>query len=134
VSPSRPLPEFFVDRSLGRHQVPGLLRRAGWRVRTHHEVYGARDEEIADVTWLEMCGRENLPVLSKDRRLRYRPEEIAAIRRQEVKAFVLVRGGLRAVDQVARFERSRDAIESACAAGGPFVFAVHVDRIVRIYP
>lgn len=62
--------EFFVDRSLGRHRVPEALRRAGWALRTHHEIYGERDEWVPDVEWLELCGRRNMPVLSKDRRLR----------------------------------------------------------------
>lgn len=134
MSRSQPRPEFFVDRSLGRRQVPDGLRAEGWRLRTHHEVFGDRDEEVGDVEWLELCGEQQLPVLSKDRRLRYRPQEIAAIRRYGVQAFVLVRGGLRAAEQIARFERSREAIEAACADDGPFVFAVHVDRIVRLYP
>lgn len=134
MSRSRSRPEFFVDRSLGRHQVPALLRGKRWRLRTHHEVYSSRDEAVSDVEWLEMCGAENLPVLSKDRRLRYRPAEIAAIRLHGVKAFVLTRGGLRAADQAARFERNRETIELACADPGPAVYAVHADRIVRIYP
>jgi hypothetical protein len=96
-------PEFFVDRSLGRIVVPRGLRGAGWIVRTHFEVFGTRDETVPDAEWLEMCGRANLPVLSKDRRLRYRPEEIAAIRRHGVKAFVLTRGSLRAIkDRIVR--------------------------------
>lgn len=103
-------------------------------LRTHHEVFEFRDEEVADVEWLEMCGRQKLPVLSKDRHLRYRPQEIAAIRRYGVQAFVLIRGDLRAADQVARFDRNRDAIEAACTKPGPFVHAVHADRIVRVYP
>jgi hypothetical protein len=106
----------------------------GWRLRTHHEVYSVRDEEVPDVEWLEMCGREQLPVLSKDRRLRHRPEEIAAITRFEVRAFVLARGGLRAAEQAARFEGNRAAIESACRDSGPSVYAVHKERVVRIFP
>jgi hypothetical protein len=134
VSQSRSQPEFFVDRSLGRIQVPDGLRAAGWNLRTHFEIFGARDEEIADIEWLELCGREELPVLSKDRHLRYRPQEIAAIRHHRVKAFVLTHGSLRAVEQVSRFDRSRAAIEAACGASGPFVYAVHKDRIVQVFP
>ena len=74
-------PEFFVDRSLGRHRVPAALRAAGWVLRTHHEVFGRRDEQVPDVEWLECCDREGLPMLSKDRRLRYSATEIAAVRR-----------------------------------------------------
>jgi hypothetical protein len=134
VSHSPQLLEFFVDRSLGRHRVAEALRRAGWTLRTHHEVYGDRDEEVPDVEWLELCGREGLPVLTKDRRLRYRPVEITAIRRFGVRAFVVTGGSLRAVEQAARFDRSRQRIEEACAAAGPFVYAVQADRIVRIFP
>ena len=131
MSPSQPPPDFFADRSLGRRRVAEALRRAGWSICTHHEVFGDRDEEVPDVEWLEYCGREALPVLTKDRRLRYRPEEIAAIRRYRVKAFVLTRGSLRATEQAARFEDNSEDIAAACAESGPFVYAVHADRIVR---
>jgi hypothetical protein len=97
-------------------------------------VFAERDEEVPDVEWLEFCGREGLPVLSKDRRLRYRPGEIAAIRRHSVKAFILTSGSLRAAEQTGRFERSRAQIETACWNPGPFVFAVQADRIVRVFP
>jgi hypothetical protein len=47
---------------------------------------------------------------------------------------VLTRGSLRAADQAARFERSREPILAACMDSGPFIYAVHADRIVRIFP
>ncbi len=134
MSRSPQQPEFFVDRSLGRHLVPNALRDRGWVLRTHHGVYGERDEEIPDVEWLELCGSSDMPVLSKDRRLRYRPAEIDAIRRQGVRAFVLTAGSLSGVEQAARFDRSRARIEEACLAAGPFVYAVHANRIVRVFP
>ena len=71
MSLSQPPPEFFVDRSLGRRRVAEALRRTGWSLCTHHEVFGGRDEEVHDVEWLEYCGRQGLPVLTNDRRLRY---------------------------------------------------------------
>jgi len=134
VSRSQQPPEFFIDRSLGRHRMPQALRELGWWVLTHHEVFGERDEEIRDVEWLELCGRRNLPALSKDRRLRYRPAEIDAIRRFGVRAFVLTAGSLSAAEQAARFDTSRQRIEQACVDAGPFVYAVHAERIVRIFP
>jgi uncharacterized protein with PIN domain len=129
----RPL-EFFVDRSLGRHRVAQALRSAGWTLRTHHEIYGERDEWVPDVEWLELCGNDDRPVLTKDRRLRYRPAEIAAIQRFGVRAFVLTAGSLRADEQAARFDRSRQRIDEACAVAGPFVYAVHAERIIRTFP
>lgn len=130
--PSRP--EFFVDRSLGRHRVADALRTGGWRVHTHFEVFRERDESVADVEWLEHCGRRGLVVLTKDRRLRYRPREITVIRRHQVRAFVLTHGNLPAAEQARRFLDQEQPIEVACASAGPFVYAVHVDRIVQVFP
>ena len=57
--------EFFVDRSLGRRQLPALLRAAGMQLRTLAEVYGVpRDEAVADVDWLELAGTHEWPVLT----------------------------------------------------------------------
>jgi predicted nuclease of predicted toxin-antitoxin system len=125
-------PEFFVDRSLGRHHVPDALRKAGWRLRTHVEVFGERDEQVTDVEWLEYCGREGLIVLAKDRRLRYRPNEIAVIRAHKLKAFVLSRGHLKAADQIKRFLDNAERIEEACSDPGPFIYSVQARRIVRL--
>ena len=134
MSPSPSPPEFFVDRSLGRLRVPSELRAAGWTLRTHAEVYPDRDEIVADVEWLELCGQEGWAVLSKDRRIRYRPAEIAAIRRFGVKAFVITSGNLTAKEQAARLVANAAAIEAACADRGPFVYSVQASRIVRIFP
>ena len=66
------MPEYFVDRSLGRRQVPDLLRAAGVRLRTLAEVYGIpADEAVEDVDWLAHSGARGWPVLMKDERIRY---------------------------------------------------------------
>lgn len=126
-------PEFFVDRSLGRYRVPAALRAAGWRIRTHHEVFGTRDQEVPDVEWLELCSREGWIVLTADRRLRYRPDEVDVIRTHGVRAFVLVGGSLRADEQVARLEHNRERIAAASADPGPFVYSVHATTITRVF-
>lgn len=93
------LPEFFVDRSLGRRQVPDLLRAAGVRLRTLAEVYGVpADEAVEDIDWLARVGAQGWPVLMKDERIRYRAAERAALLAHNVQAFCLSRGDLRAAD------------------------------------
>ena len=134
VSRYRSQPEFFIDRSLGRHDVPALLREEGWCVRTHFEVFGDRDEEVQDEEWLEYCARERLFVLSKDKRLRFRPGELKAIQRHGLQAFVLTTGTLKALQQANRFIAHRAAIEGATSCLGPLVYAVHVDRIKQVFP
>ena len=130
MSPSPSRPKYFVDRSLGRHDLPTTLRALGWDLLTPHELYGPRDEEVPDVEWLEHCGRNDLPVLTKDKRLRHRPAEIAAIRSFGVQAFVLTSGTLTAGEQAARFHKNAKAIDTAAAGAGPMIYAVHADRIV----
>jgi alkanesulfonate monooxygenase SsuD/methylene tetrahydromethanopterin reductase-like flavin-dependent oxidoreductase (luciferase family) len=47
------LPKLFIDRSLGRLEVPRLLRAAGLDVVTLAEHYGMpADEAVDDVTWI----------------------------------------------------------------------------------
>lgn len=134
MPPSQSLPEFFIDRSLARRDVAEALRSAGWLVCTHLEVFGDRDQEVTDVEWLELCGREGWIVLTMDRRIRYHRAEIAAIRRHRVRAFVLTSGNLSASQQAQRFVANAERIYAASEARGPLVYTVHPTRIVRIFP
>jgi PIN like domain len=62
------LPERFVDRSLGRVQVPRILRAAGLRLMTLAERYGRpADESVTDVEWLEEAGRRDWVVMKDER-------------------------------------------------------------------
>jgi len=63
------LPDLFLDRSLGRRQVPAMLRGAGLRLHTLAEVYGVpADQDIVDTAWLQLAGQRGWPVLMKDER------------------------------------------------------------------
>lgn len=116
------LPELFLDRSLGRRQVPELLRAAGLRLRTLAEVYGMpADETIPDVDWLARAGREGWVVLMKDDRIHYRPAERAAVIDHSVRAFCLTSGNLRARDMAALYLSVLDQLAEACTQPGPFL-------------
>lgn len=119
------LPDFFVDRSLGRRQVPDLLRSAGVRLRTLAEVYGVpADEAVEDVDWLARAGNEGWPVLMKDERIRYRAAEREALVTHGVQAFCLSRGDLRAAEMAAAYIRVFSRIIVACDEPGPFLYVV----------
>ena len=127
------LPELFLDRSLGRRQVPELLRAAGLRLRTLAEVYGIpADETIPDVDWLARAGREGWVVLMKDDRIRYRPVERAAVIDHRVRAFCLTSGNLRARDMAELYLAVLDQLTAACAEPGPFLFTVSRAGLRRI--
>lgn len=110
------------------------MRQAGWKLRKHVEVFELRDERVADVEWLEYCGRESLIVLAKDSRLRYRPSEIAIIKDFRLKAFVLSSGNLKADEQIRRFLDNSERIKAACTRTGPFIYSVQARRIARLFP
>lgn len=71
--PSASPPEFFIDRSLGRHVVPDALRAAGAIVHVMADVYGQRiGQGLPDEEWLLDAGERELVVLMKDAKIRYR--------------------------------------------------------------
>jgi hypothetical protein len=119
------LPPLFLDRSLGRRQVPELLRAAGLQLQTLSEVYGIpADEDVSDVAWLELAGSRGWPVLMKDERIRYRAAERDALVAHGVRAFCLTSGNLRAAEMAEQFLAVLDQIADACALPGPFFYAV----------
>jgi hypothetical protein len=127
------LPTLFLDRSLGRRQVPDLLRAAGLRLRTLAEVYGIpADETIADVDWLTRAGCEGWVVLMKDERIRYRPAERAALVDHRVRAFCLTSGNLRAAEMAEQYIAVLDKLTAACAAEGPFLYVVSRSGLRRV--
>ncbi|WP_170322460.1 hypothetical protein [Acrocarpospora macrocephala] len=92
MSPPEQQPKFFVDRSLGRVAVPGLLRAAGWDLITLAEHYGVpEDEKVEDTRWIEDSAKLGWAVLMKDKRIRYRQAEIEAVIEHQARCFVVPR-------------------------------------------
>jgi len=119
------LADLFVDRSLGRRQVPDLLRSAGLRLRTLAEVYGIpADQDVDDITWLTYAGEQGWPVLMKDERIRYRPAETQAVLAHHVQAFCLTSGNLRAPEMATQILSAIDHIAAACQPPGPFLYTL----------
>lgn len=135
MSPSDQPPRFFVDRSLGRIAVPRLLREAAWDLVTLAEHYGVpEDERVADVDWIEEAAAQGWPVLMKDKKIRHRRAEIAAVVEHKARCFVITRGDLTSAQYAERFIANRDAIVRTAATPGPFIVAVHTNRLERLYP
>jgi hypothetical protein len=124
------LPDLFLDRSLGRIKVPGMLRAAGLRLTTLAENYGIpADESVADTTWLEHAGTNGLVVFMKDARIRSRRVERETVQRFSVRCFCITRQGLTADAMAGRYLHHLPAITKACETPGPFFYAVHENRI-----
>jgi predicted nuclease of predicted toxin-antitoxin system len=98
---------WFLDRNLGRHVVADALRQAGVDVEVHDDHF-RRDAE--DEEWLREVGRRGWVVLTRDRRIRYRSHERAALIQAGVRAFVLVAGNLSGREMAAVFVKALPAM------------------------
>ena len=118
---------------MGRITVPEELRRAGFVVITLAEQYGMpEDQRVSDETWLRDAGKRGDVVLMKDKRIRKRTPEIAAVRRFNVKCFCLSSGNLTGQQMSERFIVNRSRIEEAAIEPGPFIYAVRANDIVKL--
>lgn len=127
------LPRLFLDRSLGSVKVPGVLREAGLCLITLVEHYGRpRDEEVTDPEWLELAGDNGWVALTKDKRIRLVHENRQALITHGVRCFYIANQSLTGEEMAARYLRSLPRITKACARSGPFMFAVHKDRITEM--
>jgi predicted nuclease of predicted toxin-antitoxin system len=99
----RSLPTFFVDRCLGDKALAQALRANGLTVEVHKDHFAP---DAKDPDWLREAGRRKWVVLTKDKMLRYRETEIAALRAANVRAFVLTSGNLKADDMAAAFMKA----------------------------
>lgn len=84
-APREPL-VFFTDRDLGT-RFPEILVAAGLEVRRHRDRF---PPDCPDEVWLEAVGREGWIAISHDTRIRYKPNELAAVVRHSVRLLVVI--------------------------------------------
>jgi hypothetical protein len=128
-------PEFFIDRSLGRHHLANALSELGVAAHTMASVYGETTaQELDDETWLSDVGKHNWIVLMKDDAIRRRPAERDALGNAGLRAFCLTNAQLRAAEQTARFVSNLDRILRQAETPGPYIFGVYEGHIKRLWP
>jgi hypothetical protein len=66
---------FFTDRNLG-HKFPDILRAAGLNVEEHDDHFGPT---TPDVEWIAAVASRNWIAVSRDERIRYKPNERRAV-------------------------------------------------------
>lgn len=124
------LPDLFIDRSLGRIQVPTLLRAAELRLVTLAEHYGIpADQKVRDAEWLQLVGERGWVALMKDSKVRFNRAEREAVKRYAVRCFCIPRQDLTAQQMADRFLHNLGAMEAACREPGPFIYAVDERRL-----
>lgn len=121
---------FFLDRSLGRKKVVAALMQAGAHAEVHdaHFPINARDED-----WLREVGRRGWIVLTKDKKIRHRATELAALYRAGVSAFVLTSGNLSGDGMAAAFARALPRmVRTVQQSSSPFIGTVTKDGSVSV--
>jgi len=133
--PSGSPPEFFIDRSLGRHIVPDALRAAGATVHTMADVYGERiSQGLSDEEWLREAGERGWVVLMKDAKVRHRPAQRLAIEAYAVRAFVVTNANLTGADQAERLVSNLNRIAKFAQHPGPYICGVYSDSVKLLWP
>ncbi len=77
---------WFTDRDLGK-RFPEILTAAGLTVERHHDLF---PPDGSDEQWLEHCGRNSRIALTRDERIRYRPNELAAVIEHRVALLIVI--------------------------------------------
>ena len=120
---------FFVDRSLGKIDVPDALRVAGYRCERHDDHW---DQATEDSVWLAGVAARKWVVLTKDERIRYRPLELKALEAARLRTFILICGNVRGSDAarilLAAIPRILAVVE---AQKGPFIYYVYKNSTVK---
>jgi len=83
---------YFVDRCLGSKEVPSALSKAvtiGERVLVHDEYFR---QDLPDVEWLSIVGKDGLIVLSGDQNITRNPLELSALLQSGVAFFGVSKG------------------------------------------
>lgn len=77
---------WFTDRDLGK-RFPEILTAAGLTVERHHDLF---PPDGPDEQWLEHCGRNGRIALTHNERIRYTPNELAAVDQHRVSLLIVI--------------------------------------------
>jgi hypothetical protein len=116
---------FFTDRDLGK-QFPAILSSAGLAVERHRDLFAP---DGSDEQWLEYCGKNQRIAISHNLRIRYTPNELAAVVRHGV-ALLIVIGDARLADLASNFVLSMQRIDAFVAKHQP----PYIAKVYRALP
>ncbi|MEU4242978.1 hypothetical protein [Actinoplanes sp. NPDC026619] len=130
------LPDFLVDRSIGR-RVVDLLREEGLTIHTLADVFGEeRAQAMFDPEWIMHAGKHGMLALTKDKHIRHRTIERDSVAAAHVHLFALAAGnlGFQATADAFIAAAPRMQAEAATVQGG-VIWVVHRDgNIFRQWP
>ena len=119
------LPVIYIDESLSQQILATALRSRRLEVRIRSDVFRPG---VPDPEWLSHVGREGWIVLTKDKNIRRRQNEMIALINAGVRAFVLSGGEMTGDEQAALFVRLIPRIRK-WVIEQPAPFVVRIDKL-----
>ena len=77
---------FFTDRNLGK-QFPSIISAAGITVERHQDHFS---HDLPDAEWLRVVGERGWVAITHDQKIRYKPNELAAVVLYRVSLLVVI--------------------------------------------
>lgn len=130
--PPEARPVLFIDRNLGRHVLADKLRSAGIPCEVHDDHL---PQDTTDETWLQFIGEKGWIAIGRDKNIRYRgPEKAALI--QANACLIVVRAKnttgpdiadliIKHINRIYRFANKHDA---------PYIAGITRDGKITKYP
>jgi hypothetical protein len=106
----------FIDRDTWSRKLDAALRQAEISFVAHHERFAP---DTPDPVWLRECGARHWAVVTRDKAIRRRPNELRAVREAGVHLFALTSGNLSAAETAALLVAAWPAMERAVRDTAP---------------
>ena len=128
-----PSPVFFIDRSLGRKDVAGVLKARGACVQLHDQHFNQNEK---DEKWIADVAQKGWVILTKDTEHHRKDTEREAIAQSGAREFALSNASISGVEMGQIFASALPSIlRYLNRHQGPFIVRVHRNlNLVRIYP
>lgn len=114
---------FFIDRDLGRNILPGALERAGFVIERHDLHF---EPDTPDEVWIPQVAQRGWVIISGDRKILRRPQEVRALVESQARMLILVGNHAPAVELASNLINTMDKIDELLDRMEPPV-------VVRVY-
>lgn len=116
AAPGEASPTLFVDRDTWSRELGAGLRAAGIPFVAHRDLFA---HDAIDPQWIAEAGRRGWVVVTRDQKIRHRPNELAAVRAAKVHLFALTSGNLSSAETATVIVKAWPRICRAVGATAP---------------
>ena len=121
--------KFFVDNNIGHQFVDGMRGFTESLIGVTKIIHLKEkfNPNVKDVDWLRFAGENNYFVISKDNKMRYKPQEKKELSKNNIGAFIVRGKGSSSFDIIrVLVYKWPDIIEKANHTKKPFIFSINV--------